>query len=93
MVRFWRRQPFDLRLDGDGDGGNCDGCFMFSSERIGRMFAKYPERMDWWVRKEAEGRGKTMRPNESYASIRDAALRGRDLPWQDAAPCEESCGA
>ena len=58
VMRFWRAQPFDLRLDKDGDGGNCDGCFMFSAEKLGRMFRKHPERMDWWVRKEQEGGAK-----------------------------------
>lgn len=91
--RFWRTQPFDLRLDSDGDGGNCDGCFMFSAARIGRMFRKYPERMAWWAEKEAALGTKTMRPGQSYADIRDVALNQGVLAWDDASPCHESCGA
>lgn len=90
--RFWRDQPFDLRLDKDGDGGNCDGCFMFSAERIGRMFRKYPERMAWWAEKEAALGTKTMRPGQSYADIKDIALNQGVLAWDDASPCHESCG-
>lgn len=90
--RFWKDQPFDLRLDKDGDGGNCDGCFMFSSERIGRMFAKYPERMAWWVKTEAEQGAKTMRPGQSYAEIRDIAANQGKLAWDDASDCDQGCG-
>ena len=90
--RFWRAQPFDLQLDADGDGGNCDGCFMFSSDRIGRMFRKYPERMDWWVQAEKTNGTKTMRPGQSYASIREIALNQGVLAWDDGGPCDQGCG-
>lgn len=92
VMRFWRDQPFDLRLDKDGDGGNCDGCFMFSSERIGRMFVKYPERMAWWPRKERQYGTKTMRPDQSYEDIRKIAINQGTLPWDDGAPCSQGCG-
>ena len=92
VLRFWRAQPFDLVLDADGDGGNCDGCFMFSSDRLGRMFRKYPERMDWWVRQEARWGTKTMAPGRSYASVREVALRQGVLAWDDASPCNDVCG-
>lgn len=93
VLRFWKTQPFQLQLDRDGDGGNCDGCFMFSSARIGRMFQKYPERMDWWPRTEARLGTKTMRLGESYADIRRIALAQGVLPWDNGAPCAEACGA
>ena len=92
VMRFWRDQPFDLRLDADGDGGNCDGCFMFSSERLGRMFIKYPERMDWWVKTEQRLGTKTMAPGRSYESVRQTALNQGVLAWDDASPCNEVCG-
>jgi 3'-phosphoadenosine 5'-phosphosulfate sulfotransferase (PAPS reductase)/FAD synthetase len=92
VMRFWREQPFDLQLDADGDGGNCDGCFMFSSAKLGRMFQKYPERMDWWVRMEERFGPKTMRHGESYSDIRRIALAQGVLPWDNAAPCTETCG-
>ena len=92
VIRFWRRQPFDLQLDADGDGGNCDGCFMFGSDRLGRMFLKYPERMAWWPAQEKRFGTKTMAPGRSYASVRDVALNQGTLPWDDASPCDETCG-
>jgi 3'-phosphoadenosine 5'-phosphosulfate sulfotransferase (PAPS reductase)/FAD synthetase len=92
VLQFWRAQNFDLRLDADGDGGNCDGCFMFSSDRIGRMFRKYPERMAWWPAKEAQYGTKTMAPGHSYASVREVALNQGVLPWGDSSPCIHGCG-
>jgi 3'-phosphoadenosine 5'-phosphosulfate sulfotransferase (PAPS reductase)/FAD synthetase len=92
VMRFWRSQNFDLILDADGDGGNCDGCFMFSSDRIGRMFLKYPERMDWWPKTEARLGTKTMRPGQSYEEIRQIATNQGVLPWDDGAPCADVCG-
>jgi 3'-phosphoadenosine 5'-phosphosulfate sulfotransferase (PAPS reductase)/FAD synthetase len=94
VLRFWRGQNFDLELDQDGDGGNCDGCFMFSAARLGRMFQKYPERMDWWPRTEQRLGTKTMAPGRSYASIRQVALMQGTLAlaWDDASPCSETCG-
>jgi len=94
ILKAWRSGSFgfDLDLDEDGDGGNCDGCFMFSSERIGRMFKKYPERMAWWVNTERRCGTKTMRAGQSYADIRDIAQRQGELAWNDAAPCLEGCG-
>lgn len=94
VLRFWKAQNFDLELDADGDGGNCDGCFMFSAARLGRMFQKYPERMEWWPTTEAKFGTKTMAPGRSYASIRDVATRQGSLmlAWDDASPCNETCG-
>lgn len=97
ILKLWRGGffGFDLHLDADGDGGNCDGCFMFSADRIARMFRKYPERMDWWPRTEARLGTKTMRPERSYAEIRQVALNQGILRWsdaEDAAPCPQACG-
>jgi 3'-phosphoadenosine 5'-phosphosulfate sulfotransferase (PAPS reductase)/FAD synthetase len=93
VMRFWRAQNFDLALDEDGDGGNCDGCFMFSAEKLGRMFLKYPERMDWWPRTEKRYGSKTMAPGRSYESVRTLAENQGVLPWNDASPCRSGyCG-
>ena len=97
ILKLWRGGSFgfDLQLDHDGDGGNCDGCFLHSADRIARMFRKYPERMDWWPRTEARYGSKTMRPERSYSEIREVALNQGILPWsdaEDAAPCPQACG-
>lgn len=51
VLRFWREQPFDLRLAGSWEG-NCDGCFLKSRGSIARMMHDHPSRMAWWVRAE-----------------------------------------
>lgn len=93
ILKYWRGGifGFDLQLDSDGDGGNCDGCFLFSSDRTGRMFRKYPERMAWWPDKEKQYGTKTMRPDMSYAQIRDIALNQGVLSWGDGAACDRGC--
>lgn len=97
ILKLWRGGffGFDLALDADGDGGNCDGCFLHSADRIARMFRKYPDRMDWWVRTETRLGTKTMRPERSYEEIKQVALNQGVLKWsdaEDAAPCSQACG-
>ena len=92
VMRFWRAQPFDLQLDEDGDGGNCDGCFMFSQAKIGRMFIKHPIRMARWPAMEKQYGTKTMRPGQSYAQIREIAMNQGVLAWDDADSCDQACG-
>lgn len=93
VMRFWRHQSFDLALDEDGDGGNCDGCFMFPADKLGRMFRKHPDRMAWWPEKEAQYGTKTMAPSRSYEDVRRVALAQGVLPWDDGGPCNRGCGA
>ncbi len=52
VLRFWKAQPFDLRLAGPWEG-NCDGCFLKGRGAISRMMADHPERMAWWATQEA----------------------------------------
>lgn len=107
VLKFWRAQPFDLRLKGSHEG-NCDGCFLKGLGALSRMFVDHPERMQWWVDQEATDRGprsgKTFRSERTMASVRRRApdianaitnqkwLDGLDDP--DLLPCEEaSCTA
>lgn len=91
VMRFWRTQPFDLRLR-DKAEGNCDGCFMKSSHDLGEMFRRYPGRMAWWVEKEAQLGTKTMVHGRPFAAIQRVARDQGALPWGDAQPCLEGCG-
>lgn len=93
VMQFWRAQPFDLRLDRDGDGGNCGSmCFMMSAEQLGRMFIKDPKRAARWVSREKRCGTKTMAPSRSYASVGNTALNQGVLAWDDASPCSQGCG-
>lgn len=51
VSRFWKAQPFDLRLPnvkGNCWLGNCDGCFLKSEANIAAFTRDYPERAVWW---------------------------------------------
>ena len=83
VFRFWRSQPFDLRLAGPWEG-NCDGCFLKSRSAIARMLKDHPERMRWWADQEAvprgPGAGATFRADrESYAEMAHMIERQGDL--------------
>ena len=63
VLRFWKQQPFDLRLAGPWEG-NCDGCFMKGRASVLRMMQDHPERMGWWVDRERDAlsRARTVKP-------------------------------
>jgi len=51
VSEFWRRQPFDLKLDtvnGVTIEGNCDGCFLKSEAKLASLCRKFPDRFAWW---------------------------------------------
>jgi 3'-phosphoadenosine 5'-phosphosulfate sulfotransferase (PAPS reductase)/FAD synthetase len=57
VVRFWKTQPFDLRLPsvrGKTVGGNCDGCFLKSEAWLAALSRDFPERAAWWERRETD---------------------------------------
>lgn len=70
---FWRQQPFDLQLKGDYEG-NCDACHLKMPWKVTTVFKDYPERAEWWAKRE-ELTGKKFRPNGP--SIRQLALAAR----------------
>lgn len=100
IFRFWRTQPFDLRLAGPWEG-NCDGCFLKNRAALQRMFVDHPDRMRWWQDMEViphgAGAGGTFRADrEDYAAMaRTMRDQGR-LPFdlnETALPCHlASCG-
>lgn len=100
VFRFWKSQPFDLRLKGPWEG-NCDGCFKKSRAKLQRMFLDHPGRMKWWVDQEATPRsvgrgGKFRTDRESYATMAATMRDQGRLPFdvnEIDLPCEQSgCG-
>lgn len=100
VLRFWRDQPFDLRLAGPWEG-NCDGCYLKSRGAIMRMLADHPKRMAWWAEQEAQprgaGAGATFRVDrEDYSTMARAVRDQGVLPmtWlEEALPCTSGgCG-
>lgn len=80
VVRFWKAQPFDLRLQNIGGRtplGNCDGCFLKSEANQAMLAREYPERHAWWERMETiaqeltSGTGGQFRPGYSKKSLRE----------------------
>jgi 3'-phosphoadenosine 5'-phosphosulfate sulfotransferase (PAPS reductase)/FAD synthetase len=103
VLRFWKEQPFDLRLAGPWEG-NCDGCFLKSRGAIMRMQQDHPERMAWWARAETllpstirhQGCNVFRADREDYATMaRDVRDQGvLPMSWLEAAlPCTAGgCG-
>jgi len=102
VFRFWRTQPFDLRLKGPWEG-NCDGCFLKNRGGISRMCRDHPERMQWWADVEKSARGRTENPamsnfradREDYATMLRITRDQGALPFdlEDSIPCDAAgCG-
>ena len=55
VAAFWKRQPFDLRLQNIGGKtplGNCDGCFLKSEANLAALAREHPDRAAWWAAQE-----------------------------------------
>ena len=68
VSRFWRQQPFTLRLpdvDGRTQLGNCDGCFLKSEASRAALARDYPERAQWWADMEALAQSISSRPDDA----------------------------
>lgn len=101
VFRFWRAQPFDLRLPGAW-AGNCDGCFLKNRAALQRMWVDHPDRMAWWASMEAvprgaAGRGATFRADrEDYATMAATMRDQGRLPFdldEPTLPCDmAACG-
>lgn len=100
VLRFWKQQPFNLRLAGPWEG-NCDGCFLKGRGALSRMHADHPERMRWWADQEAvprgAGLGATFRADrECYATMARVIRDQTSLPFdlnEASLPCEAAmCG-
>ncbi len=90
---FWNSQPFDLQLPNVGGktpAGNCDLCFLKSTNIITSLIRQDPGVADWWIRQEDEARpskpdGALFRKDRpSYRKIRQAVLEQREMNFGDA---------
>jgi 3'-phosphoadenosine 5'-phosphosulfate sulfotransferase (PAPS reductase)/FAD synthetase len=91
---FWRRQPFDLRLDhhnGKAWAGNCDGCFLKSEAALARLAREHPDRAAWWQSMEAEV-GASFSKRWSRAELHDFVARQGELDLDDGQLCQASGG-
>jgi len=91
---FWAQQPFKLELarhNGRTYAGNCDLCFLKSTDQRLALIREKPERAVWWVRMEKDGIGKATGDGSrfridtpNYAQIAEfAAKQGEIFPFGD----------
>jgi len=53
VTRFWKSQPFDLRLPNDDRAfGNCDCCFLKGRRVLERVIRHDPSLAQWWIDQE-----------------------------------------
>jgi hypothetical protein len=82
VTAFWTAQPFDLALQ--PWEGNCDLCFLKSTNRRLRVIEDRPALADWWIAQEAKI-GKTFRiDTPSYARLAQSAKNQMRLPLTEA---------
>ena len=86
VLAFWRSSEFDLGLRHDPElgtyQGNCDLCFMKSTEKKVRVVRDEPNRAEWWERQE-RATGSFFRTNMTYARVRRLAVVGATCPADD----------
>jgi 3'-phosphoadenosine 5'-phosphosulfate sulfotransferase (PAPS reductase)/FAD synthetase len=79
ILEWWKRQPFDLQLDPEGDLGNCDLCFLKARGKNVAALRREPERAVWWVRQEATA-GKTFIKGVSCSDlVREAEFKNSQI--------------
>jgi 3'-phosphoadenosine 5'-phosphosulfate sulfotransferase (PAPS reductase)/FAD synthetase len=77
---FWRKQPFDLRLQnirGVTPRGNCDGCFKKSEWKRAALARDFPDRAQWWADIEARFGG-TFSDGQNWSQLIDFVQRQGD---------------
>ena len=80
VIRFWKRQMFDLRLQivkGKTVGGNCDGCFLKSEAYLSALARDMPDRAAWWEQHETR-HNHQFSDRYSRAQLRDFMERQGD---------------
>ena len=71
---FWRKQPFDLRID--SRQGNCDMCFLKRRSVLVELIRQEPDRAAWWIEQEART-GTVFNRAASYADLKTMSERLR----------------
>jgi 3'-phosphoadenosine 5'-phosphosulfate sulfotransferase (PAPS reductase)/FAD synthetase len=74
---FWEKQNFNLKLksyNGKTLAGNCDMCFLKSTQTLVELAKEKPEMLDWWIRQEkkkGDHAGARFKQNRKYIQILD----------------------
>lgn len=83
VLDFWKKQPFDLELDPQGDFGNCDLCYLKARHKIVFALTREPSRADWWIEQESRPAGATFRNDRpDYFNLqREARFYAKQIPF------------
>lgn len=92
VLRFWRSQPFDLRLpaiNGKTMHGNCDLCFLKPPFQRLSLIREKPQRAIWWIAREMWVAGRFTKNEPSYAQMANYAASQGDMfdPNEEAIAC------
>ena len=79
VTKFWRAQPFDLRLQ--SYEGNCDLCFLKGRAKRDRIMREHPELAAWWIDQEAAAQARFHAHERGYAAALDNTRRLPVLPF------------
>ena len=85
ITKFWKSQPFDLRLvnaNGLTPKGNCDMCFLKSEATLAAIAKEHPEIAEWWIEMEQMTKG-TFRNNRNLKTFVDFAQRQEDWVFNE----------
>ena len=98
--KFWKNNSFDLQLpnlNGTTYHGNCDLCFLKSSNIIFSLIREKPERADWWIEMEnyvnsksgvINGGGRFRNDRPTYEQMKKFAITQVDMFGDDISlPC------
>ncbi|MDS0801758.1 Nin-like protein [Burkholderia cenocepacia] len=87
ILAWWKSQPFDLRLDPEGDLGNCDLCFLKARAKNVAALRTEPERAIWWIKQERAVGNTFIKGYVSYADlIREADFMNSQIEMFPEAP-------
>lgn len=88
VLRFWRAQPFDLRLH--SHEGNCDLCFKKAGRKLLGLIDRAPDRADWWAAQEQATKTRWRIDRPTYGALVGAVRKQVRLPLLDEGgePCD-----
>jgi 3'-phosphoadenosine 5'-phosphosulfate sulfotransferase (PAPS reductase)/FAD synthetase len=69
ILAWWKKQPFNLELDPDGDLGNCDLCFLKGRGKNVGALRREPARAVWWIQQEQAVGARFIKGYVSYSDL------------------------
>lgn len=91
VLKFWKTQPFDLKLSHDPVmgtyEGNCDLCYLKSVKKIRRLAVERPETFDWWAAQERKTGQRFRNYGPSYVQMADSRVSLEMCDGEDLGAC------